>query len=529
MLNIENFKSEIEYWDRELSLQGDYPEDMKDRITPERMINIFPKCLLPLMTEIKDRLPKVLDVGSGPVSMLNYGEENKVIHLIAADPLSLEYQKLLQKYGYKVNYPMFPMTGEELSRELQENYFDITWCHNALDHSQSPGEVVKEMTKVTRYGGYIIICTWENEGTWEGFHGLHKHNLFFKDNDLWLKTLAGDNGILSSEVNITKDLPIKIHSINITKNLQGRNWIELILKKECKEFHNRRTEKNKNFFDSLVNSWIPVYNNPDFPLWGFYALTTNERGNHVKDIIKLHTELKGKRYLDIGTAYGGFPIAFSKECSSVTGFEINEDFLKLARNNFSDNNLSPENLHCIDITQKQQLEQFKNSFDVITCNNVIEHVENVKEAIENIYELLSPGGIVYFEIPNKNYPGFIIKDGHYGLFGITLLGRKDAEEYYKEYFPEHTYSVSEYYEMGEYIALFQDTGFQVEVIKTALNENEDQVKKDKQFLQDNKKELLSLVSDNFRGKIKYRLEKYFKRTKAEDNYPFWKIIVRKIK
>lgn len=529
MLNIENFKGEIGYWDRELSLQGDYPEDMKDRITPERMINIFPKCLLPLMTEIKDRLPKVLDVGSGPISMLNYGVENGLIRLWTADPLIEEYWKLLKKYNYSIKYTTSCLAGEELTRGYEENVFDISWCHNALDHSQSPGEVVKEMTKVTRYGGYIIICTWENEGTWEGFHGLHKHNLFFKDNDLWLKTLAGDNGILSSEVNITKDLPIKIHSINITKNLQGRNWIELILKKECKEFHNRRTEKNKNFFDALVNTWIPIYGNPNFHLWASYALSTNERGNYVRDIIKLHTELKGKRYLDIGTAYGGFPIAFSKECSSVTGFEINEDFLKLARNNFSDNNLPVDKLYHIDITQKQQLEQFKNSFDVITCNDVIEHVGNVKQTIENIYELLSLGGIVYFEIPNKNYPGFVIKDGHYGLFGITLLNRKDAEEYYKEYFPEHTYSVGEYYEFNEYVAIFEELGFKVEVIKTILSENEEQVKKDRQFLQDNKNTLLSGAPDKFKNKLKYKLDRYLKRDSGKDNYPFWKIIVRKVR
>jgi 2-polyprenyl-3-methyl-5-hydroxy-6-metoxy-1,4-benzoquinol methylase len=528
MLNLKEFQSEIGYWDREMSLQGDYPEDMKDRITPERMINIYPKCLLPLQKKITGRLPKVLDCGCGAVSMLNYGEENKTIQLTCSDPLAEEYQKLLKKYNYNIKYPMFTISGEKLTEALPENHFDISWIHNALDHSQSPAEVIKEMIKVTSYGGYIIICTWENEGTWEGFHGLHKHNLFFKDSGLFLQTLAGDFGILSPEYNLTKDLPVVIENITITTNAQGRRWIELILKKECKEFHNRRNERNKNFFDSLVNSWMPIYSNPNFPLWGLYALTTNERGYYVKDIINKHIDIKDKNYLDIGTAYGGFPIAFSRECKSVAGFEINEDFLKLAKSNFSDNNLPTDKLYHIDITQKEQLEAFKNSFDVITCNDVIEHVNDVKQAIKNISELLTPGGYIYFEIPNKDYPGFVIKDGHYGLFGITLLPRKDADPYYKEYF-KNEYTVGEYYELEDYWIIFQELGYEITYINTDSEEiiNKEQVEKDIQYLRDKKNDLLSLVSDQFRGKIRYRLDRYLKNVEVENCYPFWKMIFKK--
>ena len=526
MLNIENFKGEIDYWDRELSLHGDYPEDIKDRVIPERMKNIFPSCLFPLMKEVKNRLPRILDVGSGPVSMLNYGEEKKLIHLTTADPLADEYYKLLLKYNYCLKYPAFCLPGEKLSTGLKENHFDITWCHNALDHSQSPGEVVKEMIKVTRYGGYIVIHTWENEGTFEGFHGLHKHNLFFNNEEgLCLQTLDGDFGKLSPPIPLIQNLPVSVSDIKII-NKNGRNWIELTLRKYCIQFHSKRTDQNKNFFDALINSWFPIYSNPNFPLWGLYALTTNERGYYIKDLVSKYTDIKGKKYLDIGTAYGGSCIAFSKECKFVAGFDINEDFLRLAKANFSDNNLSPENLHCIDITQKTALEPFKNSFDLITCNDVIEHVENVKQAIENISELLSPCGIVYFEIPNKEYPGFVIKDGHYGLFGITLLSRNDAEDYYKEFFKED-YTVGEYYFIDEYCSLFPDSEFELIYCNDKETVNTEQAEKDIQFLKDNKKQLLSSVPEKFKGKLKYRLDKYLKNIEVENCYPFWKIILRK--
>jgi SAM-dependent methyltransferase len=229
MLNAE-YELELAYWDKELSLLGDYPEDMKNRTIPERMKNIFPSCLFPLMGEVKGRLPKILDVGSGPVSMLNYAVVNNLAEVIAADPLSEGYYKLLFTYGYSIKYPMVTCPGEELSKHFKEGSFDITWCHNALDHSKSPCEVMKEMAHVTRTDGYIVIHTWENEGAYESFYGLHKHNLFFNEG-LCLQSLAGDFGMLSLPVNITKDLPVIIHKVEITERQKGRKWIELILKK----------------------------------------------------------------------------------------------------------------------------------------------------------------------------------------------------------------------------------------------------------------------------------------------------------
>jgi hypothetical protein len=36
--------------------------------------------------------------------------------------------------------------------------------------------------------------------------------------------------------------------------------------------------------------------------------------------------------------------------------------------------------------------------------------------------MLAPDGIAYLEIPNRYFTRFVREDGHYKLFGITLLG-----------------------------------------------------------------------------------------------------------
>ena len=38
----DGFQSELAYWDRELSLQGDYPDAILNRSVPERMEREFP-------------------------------------------------------------------------------------------------------------------------------------------------------------------------------------------------------------------------------------------------------------------------------------------------------------------------------------------------------------------------------------------------------------------------------------------------------------------------------------------------------
>jgi 2-polyprenyl-3-methyl-5-hydroxy-6-metoxy-1,4-benzoquinol methylase len=424
-----------------------------------------------------------------------------------------------------------------LSKHFEENSFDISWIHNALDHSQQPVEVIREMIKITKYGGYIFIVTGEIEGSFESFFGLHQHNLFFKENGLYLQTLKSkETGELTPEVNTIKDLPVKIHSSKVT-DVNGRKWIELILKKQCPFFHGDRTEENKNFFDALVNSWLPVYSNPNFSLWGKFALTTNSRGNYVLNILQKYTEIKGKDYLDIGTSYGGFPIIFhSAGAKSVIGLDISNEFLKLARANARDNGVSEDVFRKIDITKPGEVAGLLKHFDIVTLNDVIEHVDDISQTIENIRDLLKPEGIAYLEIPNKYYTEFVLRDGHYGLFGITLLNKREAEGYYNEVFPGSKYTVGEYLSLYKYQQIFKKFNLSCEIIEETFDtEKIEKGKKALITLKKEKESILLKVPKSLQSTIKGKLNRYLKgfesckEEELEQKYlvPFWKILLRK--
>jgi SAM-dependent methyltransferase len=551
------FETEVGYWNKELSLEGEYPEDIIKRKTPEKMKEIFPKCLFPLIEEYHNKIeiPVVLDVGSGPLSMLSYVEEYNLAKLIAVDPLAEEYKKLLEKYKYEIKYPLIECPGEKLTEKFEENSVDITWIHNALDHSQNPEQVLQEMVRVTKYGGYIVIVTWENEGSHNSFYGLHHHNLSYNEG-LCVKSLVDKNTKeMFPTKNLTKHLPLKLISSQISE-VNGRKWIEIIYKKQCSVFHTSRNENNKHFFDALVNAWLPVYINPNFHLWGKYALSSNNRGEYVFNLLKKHVDIENKNCLDVGTAYGGFPItALDKGASLALGFELNPEFLKLAKANAKDKGIASEIFFALDITKKKNLKNFEHSFDLITLNDVLEHVVNVEKTLENIIFLLKKEGCVYLEIPNKNYLGFVKADGHYGMFGITLLEKKFAKVYYNCKFPESSYSVEEYYTSAEYTKLFDKFNFKLSILEETFTDfNEANLMLEFENLNETYEEMINNIPEEYKvivskGKkksevsfkdiLRNKITEYLKEFKqdketlSEEQFklkygvPFWKIILKK--
>lgn len=133
-----------------------------------------------------------------------------------------------------------------------------------------------------------------------------------------------------------------------------------------------------------------------------------------------------RRYLDIGTAYGGFLIAFREGgFQEVIGIEIDNQLTRLGRANI-------QNVPNARILQGDFVrDDFSalGKFDVITCNDVIEHVSDPVVAIQKIAAMLEPQGVAYLEIPNKDCIDFVILDGHFQIFGITQLERQDAALY----------------------------------------------------------------------------------------------------
>ena len=103
-------------------------------------------------------------------------------------------------------------------------------------------------------------------------------------------------------------------------------------------------------------------------------------------------------------------------------------------------------------------------FDVVTCNDVIEHVKDPALAILRISKLLKPDGVVFFEIPNARSINHVTKDGHFNLFGINLLSHYHAGAYLQQMTGAAGYSCGEFYSLDYYSNQMQNLGFSVKVL-----------------------------------------------------------------
>jgi len=91
---------------------------------------------------------KILDVGCGISTVLHFIEGEK--HGI--DPLADEYKKL---YTYPAGINIQKSFGENIP--FPEQYFDVVFCSNVLDHVTTPQKTIDEIYRVSKPTGYFVL------------------------------------------------------------------------------------------------------------------------------------------------------------------------------------------------------------------------------------------------------------------------------------------------------------------------------------------------------------------------------------
>lgn len=194
-----------------------------------------------------------------------------------------------------------------------------------------------------------------------------------------------------------------------------------------------------------------------------YSLGTVDRGRWTLDELRPFGLRPGFRFFDAGCAYGGYlAAAVEAGAKEVVGIDVNEKYLRIAR----------ELLPALGVTARieqgslsdRALIRSLGTFDVITCADVIEHVDDVPATIANLAGALAPGGLLYLAVPNARCPSFVRRDPHFQLFGITLLDPPEARQYSRLVSGSDYYDIGEFHTLERYQDLMRAHGLQVEVI-----------------------------------------------------------------
>jgi len=199
-----------------------------------------------------------------------------------------------------------------------------------------------------------------------------------------------------------------------------------------------------------------------------FAMSTVIRGQNMLLLLESHSCIRKKnRYLDVGTGYGGFLRAASKRgFKEVIGIELQPLLVELAKANIDE-------LHGAQVLIGDFVTEDFSSlghFDLITCNDVIEHVDDPALAIQKMTSLANEDGCISFEVPNRDAIQFVKSDGHFLIFGITQLAKNDAAEYYSAYTradkSEYHFEMGEMYELDWYFGKLKENGWSAFIADT---------------------------------------------------------------
>lgn len=109
--------------------------------------------------------------------------------------------------------------------------------------------------------------------------------------------------------------------------------------------------------------------------------------------------LFGKKVLDVGCGGGILCESLSREGATVTGLDMSEAPLEVARLHSLESGTRVNYVHQ---TVEEHAEQHAGEYDTVTCMEMLEHVPDPRSIVLACARLLKPGGDVFFSTINRN-------------------------------------------------------------------------------------------------------------------------------
>lgn len=151
----------------------------------------------------------------------------------------------------------------------------------------------------------------------------------------------------------------------------------------------------------------------------------NAREEKARRIIKVLEDYFGKNrlkeltILDIGSSTGIIDNILAPNFKKVVCVDIDEGGINYAKKTFKKPNLK------FYIKDAMNLDLPDNSFDVVICTQVYEHVPDAKKLFSEIYRILKPNGVCYLAALNKLWP----LEPHHKLLFLSWLPKNLADIY----------------------------------------------------------------------------------------------------
>lgn len=382
----ENWKkslvSESNYWDRVLS--RDLESDWIEFSTRLKGYTAQPFEFADYCAPSGDDVCKVLDVGAGPLTVLGTNHDKLNVEIDAIDPLADHYNDALNRYGLVPPVRTTSAKGEDLARHFAPDSFHLVHSLNALDHVFNPLLCIREMVKVCKPGGAIVLIGNENAALRNVYGGLHQWNFLTVDGDLviWRP---------DQKISVQKALGDTAY-VRASSPEPERYFVEI-------HVPDKNSSSEKVIFSEDDAKELPV----DYARIYDHVYECNENYTLSHTSPGLRTALMnandiltaGRRHLDVGAGPGYLVETLSmppfRKLSQ--GIEISAAAVKMA-----EERLGTGKVRLVENAKDWPLED--SGFDLITCFDVLEHLEpaDIVKMVEEIRRVGDTGSIALFNI-----------------------------------------------------------------------------------------------------------------------------------
>ncbi|NQY33428.1 MAG: bifunctional 2-polyprenyl-6-hydroxyphenol methylase/3-demethylubiquinol 3-O-methyltransferase UbiG [Alteromonadaceae bacterium] len=122
-------------------------------------------------------------------------------------------------------------------------------------------------------------------------------------------------------------------------------------------------------------------------------------------IIQYLGDIFDKKIIDVGCGGGILTESLAKLGADVTGIDMGNEPLKVAKLHALESGVKVDYQK---ITAEEKAKSHNETFDVVTCMEMLEHVPDPASIVQACAQMVKPGGYVFFSTLNKTIKSYLL-------------------------------------------------------------------------------------------------------------------------